>query len=75
MRRLLPLTVFALSTVFSAAYAQPANPPGQPPYAHGAGPRHGPQANNTDNCGTPDEPKPCPPLPRVPLKYYPANKQ
>lgn len=28
-----------------------------------------------ENCGTPDEPKPCPPLPKVPLKYYPANKQ
>jgi hypothetical protein len=28
-----------------------------------------------NNCGTPDEPKPCPPMPRHPLKYYPANKQ
>jgi hypothetical protein len=28
-----------------------------------------------ENCGTPDEPKPCPPLPRHPLPYYPANRQ
>jgi hypothetical protein len=75
MRRILPFVLFALSAGCCAAYAQPANPPGQPPYAQGAGPLHGPQASNTENCGTPDEPKSCPPLPRVPLKYYPANKQ
>jgi hypothetical protein len=28
-----------------------------------------------ENCGTPDEPKSCPPMPRHPLPYYPANKQ
>ncbi len=28
-----------------------------------------------ENCGTPDTPKSCPPLPRHPLPYYPANKQ
>jgi hypothetical protein len=28
-----------------------------------------------NNCGTPDEPKPCPPMPRHPLQNYPANKQ
>jgi len=28
-----------------------------------------------ENCGTPDEPKACPPLPRHPLPYYPVNKQ
>jgi hypothetical protein len=27
-----------------------------------------------ENCGTPDEPKACPPMPRHPLPYYPANK-
>ena len=31
-------------------------------------------AYSTENCGTPDEPKPCPPMPRVPLPYYPANR-
>lgn len=28
-----------------------------------------------ENCGTPDQFKTCPPLPRHPLPYYPANKQ
>jgi hypothetical protein len=27
------------------------------------------------NCGTPDEPKACPPMPRRPLNTYPANRQ
>jgi hypothetical protein len=27
------------------------------------------------NCGTPDEPKACPPMPRRPLSYYPANRE
>ena len=31
-------------------------------------------AYSGENCGTPDQPKPCPPLPRHPLSYYPANK-
>ena len=28
-----------------------------------------------ENCGTPDEFKPCPPLPRHPMQYYPANRK
>ena len=32
------------------------------------------KATTGENCGTPDEFKPCPPLPRVPLATYPANK-
>lgn len=27
-----------------------------------------------ENCGTPDEPKGCPPLPRHPLPYYPGDR-
>lgn len=27
-----------------------------------------------DNCGTPDEPKPCPPMPSRPLRHYPVNR-
>ena len=26
------------------------------------------------NCGTPDEPRPCPPMPRHPLPYFPENR-
>jgi hypothetical protein len=29
---------------------------------------------NPENCGTPDEPRPCPPLPRNPLPYFPPNR-
>jgi len=29
---------------------------------------------NGENCGTPDEWKACPPLPRHALPYYPPNK-
>ena len=28
-----------------------------------------------ENCGTPDEPKTCPPMPRRPLRTYPENRQ
>jgi hypothetical protein len=27
-----------------------------------------------NNCGTPTTPEACPPLPRTPLSYYPANR-
>jgi hypothetical protein len=26
------------------------------------------------NCGTPDQPRACPPMPSRPLKYFPANR-
>jgi hypothetical protein len=35
----------------------------------------GPTTGQGENCGTPDQFKPCPPLPRHPLAYYPANKR
>ena len=35
----------------------------------------GRMSSTAENCGTPDEPKPCPPLPRHPLQTYPANRQ
>ena len=37
--------------------------------------QYGQRAPYGENCGTPDEPKQCPPMPRVPLQYYPANRQ
>jgi hypothetical protein len=30
---------------------------------------------DSENCGTPDEPKACPPLPRRALPTYPTNRQ
>ena len=50
----------------------PPRPP--PPYAGVSSPYPGGQAYSPENCGTPDEPKSCPPMPRVPLPYYPANR-
>lgn len=29
---------------------------------------------NPENCGTPDEPKACPPMPRKALDYYPGPR-
>jgi hypothetical protein len=86
MRRLFPLLLLLLAAVFCQdgprAFAQPAGyvpptapTPSAPPYARNAGPGGGTQAYSAENCGTPDEPKPCPPMPRVPLQDYPANRQ
>jgi tellurite resistance protein TerA len=62
-------------------YYPPSPPPGYypaspPPYGYVGGPGQRPvaPAYSPENCGTPDEPKPCPPMPRVPLPYYPANR-
>jgi hypothetical protein len=32
------------------------------------------QSAEPRNCGTPDEPKACPPMPRVPLPYYMGDR-
>ena len=78
MRHLiLVLSPISLLACYSA-YAQPSAPPGArpPPPA----PRSGQASNwvtrppDPENCGTPDEPRPCPPMPRHPLKYFPANR-
>jgi tellurite resistance protein TerA len=53
------------------AYYAPSTPY---PYAGGQNTGAVSPAYSTENCGTPDEPKPCPPMPRVPLQYYPANR-
>lgn len=50
-------------------------PTPQAPYAGSKGSASGAQLSSSENCGTPDEPKRCPPMPRHPLQHYPANKQ
>jgi hypothetical protein len=79
MRRLLPLlSLCLLATAFiTSAGAQPYYPPGYyppPPRAYYARPRYPGPAYSPENCGTPDHFKPCPPLPRVPLPYYPGDR-
>lgn len=57
--------------------------PYSPPYygnapSYGGGEVHAygqPTVPDPNNCGTPDQPMACPPLPRHPLPYYPANRQ
>jgi hypothetical protein len=49
-------------------------PPPAPAYVGRPVPGSYASAPDSNNCGTPDEPKPCPPLPRVALPYYPANR-
>ena len=49
------------------------NPSINPAYAYN-GPEYTGVPNSTENCGTPFDFKACPPLPRHPLPYYPANR-
>ena len=83
MRRLLPVLSLALCAAFwvgQDANAQPRNssssvssgaPSGAPSSASG-----GSAASSAarENCGTPDEFRPCPPMPRVPLREFPGNR-
>ncbi len=58
-----------------APYTGSQEPAPRAPYAGSRGPASGSQMSSSENCGTPDEPKPCPPMPRRPLSHYPNNKQ
>jgi hypothetical protein len=78
MRHLTWIAVLAvLSLPLSAAYAQSdsgtkggtySGPAGAPPPGLRA------DALQPSNCGTPDDPKPCGPMPRRALNYYPAGR-
>jgi len=83
----MPLIATACSYGFDPGYSQGYYGPGySSPYASSQdyyGPSYSPRyASNEgyirpyyggENCGTPDEPKGCPPLPRHPLPYYPGG--
>ena len=77
----------ALLALAPAAIAQqsypagPAGPPGPPPNSTVTGLHQDDStvpsqvsAPDPNNCGTPDEPKNCPPMPRRALNYYPPNR-
>lgn len=83
------LITLAPATFAQSPYPPPyqSNPPYQSPYPS-QGPRYAPGPTgdtpnatrssarpDPENCGTPDEPKACPPMPRRPLNYYPPNRQ
>jgi hypothetical protein len=63
----------------SQAYGQPSVMPEAPSPTTQSPPtaqRYGTaSAGGGENCGTPDEFKACPPLPRHPLPYYPGNRR
>ena len=79
MRRLILLSspIFLLAC-YSAHAQRPAPPaaPATPDYQGGRTTTSGwvTRPLEPGNCGTPDEPRPCPPKPRNPLQYFPANR-
>ncbi len=85
MRRLVLAATFSMMAPMAMAqmappgYGQPGAPPPMNPSmqptttAMGAPPQMA-MHQNGENCGTPDDFKACPPLPRHALPYYPPNK-
>jgi hypothetical protein len=78
MRRLIlllsPISLLACYSAYAQGSAQPSAPPAA--YQGGRTTASGWTTRPPDpgNCGTPDEPRPCPPMPRNPLQYFPANR-
>jgi hypothetical protein len=66
MRRVILMASLAALAQVSFAYAQTQTTAPASPAPSMAAP-------SPENCGTPDEPKACPPLPRHALKHYPAK--
>jgi hypothetical protein len=79
-RMMLLLPPISLLACYSAYAQGPSAPPGaQPPppaYQGGRTTDSGWTTRPLDpgNCGTPDDPRPCPPMPRHPLPYFPENR-
>ncbi len=71
---MLPLAIAACSTDYDGGYAQGYYNPAYSRYAYNEGYYGQPDYYGGENCGTPDEPKACPPLPRYPLTYYPGDR-
>jgi hypothetical protein len=71
------LLLAAALAVAPAAYAQmnPGTPAGGPAAGHAGAAPTAMAGGGAENCGTPDEFRPCPPLPRHPLPYFPANRR
>lgn len=70
MRRFILMAT--LAGLMPVSFAQAQAPAPAAPMAPAAPPMAAP---NPGNCGTPDEPKPCPPMPKHPLRHYHAKKQ
>jgi hypothetical protein len=75
MRRVILVATLAALTAVPLAYAQTQAPVTAPPASSMAAPATPMAAPDPNNCGTPDQPKPCPPMPRHAMKHYHANKK
>jgi hypothetical protein len=62
---------------YTGNYAQEPRESAGGAYASNMGTVGQPNSSQPDpsNCGTPDEPKPCPPMPRHPLNHYPGDRR
>jgi len=77
MRQLIRLAVLlTVAQPFAVAFAQSDTGTQAGAYNAGAGgmipPGYKMEATNPSNCGTPDDPKPCPPMPTHDLRTYPG---
>jgi hypothetical protein len=75
----LPLVTVACTGAYGDGYVGNSYYSQYPTYAYGYGSNeggyyYGRPYYGGENCGTPDEPKGCPPLPRHPLPYYPGDR-
>lgn len=71
----LPLIAAGCADSYYGGYAGDYGP--SPAYASGYGYSDGYYGRpyyGGENCGTPYEPKACPPMPRRPLAYYPGDR-
>ena len=82
MRSMMLATALVLLSPLAYAQSIPGSSPGPGQGYYSGAPTPPPPSStrmaaqpDPDNCGTPDEPKPCPPMPRHPLNDYPSNKQ
>ncbi len=64
--------ILAAALMLSAPMAFAQSNTGYPGSPAAGGPMAG-QSPRAENCGTPDEPKACPPMPRHPLETYPGH--
>jgi hypothetical protein len=81
MRRLIlllsPISLLACYSASTPGYAQPSGARPPPSDYQGGRTTAGDWVTrplDPKNCGTPDEPRSCPPMPRHPLPYFPENR-
>jgi hypothetical protein len=74
MRHLIWLALLAGSISVAQAQSMSGSMAGTYPAGPGGAPAYKAAPPDASNCGTPDDPKPCPPMPRRALKTYPGPK-